>query len=119
VILYKAGYNPQSMADFFQTMGSQGGPAPPEFFSSHPNSANRQQAIQKQIAHWPAENYVTDSPNFDKIRQHATQLKVYSATEIEQGAKSGQWAALNQRNGASLHSSGASTFPTRVSQIGG
>jgi predicted Zn-dependent protease len=33
-ILYKAGYNPQGMADFFQTMGSQGGSAPPEFFSS-------------------------------------------------------------------------------------
>src|SRR6185369_3374646 len=54
VILYKAGYNPQSMADFFQTMGSQGGEAPPEFFSSHPNPKNRQQAIQKQITNWPA-----------------------------------------------------------------
>lgn len=115
VILYKAGYNPQGMADFFKTMGSQGGSAPPEFFSSHPNPGNRQQAIQKQIAHWPAGNYVADSPNFDKVRKHATQVKAYSAAEIAQGAKSGQWAALNQRNGATLHSSGASTFPTRAS----
>ena len=54
VILYKAGYNPQAMADFFQTLGSQGGSAPPQFLSSHPNPANRQQAIQKQIGGWPS-----------------------------------------------------------------
>lgn len=115
MILYKAGYNPQGMADFFQTMGSQGGSAPPEFFSSHPAPANRQQAIQKQIAPWPAQNYASDSPNFAKLRQHAMGIKTYSAAEIQQGAKSGQWAALNKRNGASLHSTGASTFPTRDS----
>ena len=55
VILYKAGYNPQAMVDFFKTMGAQAGAAPPELFSSHPNPGNRQQAIQKQIAHWPAQ----------------------------------------------------------------
>lgn len=115
VILYKAGYNPQSMVEFFKTMGAQAGAAPPELFSSHPNPGNRQQAIQKQIGNWPAENYVENSPDFDKIHQHAMQVKVYTAQEIQAGAKSGQWAALNQRNGASLHSSGASTFPTQSS----
>lgn len=113
MILYKAGFNPQGMADFFQTMGSQGGSAPPEFFSSHPNPVNRQQSIQKQIAPWPAQNYVSDSPGFTKVHQHAMGVRAYTAAEIQQGAKSGQWAALNKRNGASLHSSGASTFPTR------
>jgi hypothetical protein len=113
VILYKAGYNPQGMVDFFKTMGSEGGSAPPEFFSSHPNPANRQQSIQKQIAGWPPQNYVSDGANFEKLRQHAMGIRAYSAQEIAQGAKSGQWAELNRRNGASLHSSGASTFPTR------
>jgi Zn-dependent protease with chaperone function len=113
VILYKAGYNPQGMADFFKTMGSEGGSAPPQFFSSHPNPANRQQAVQKQIANWPAANYSGDSAEFTEVRQHAAQVKTYSAQEIQQGAKSGQWAALNQRNGASLHTTGASSFPTR------
>lgn len=112
MILYKSGYNPQGMVDFFQTMGSQGESAPPEFFSSHPNPVNRQQAIQKQIETWPAQNSQVDNANFMKIRQHALGVKSYTAAEIQQGAKSGQWAALNQRNGASLHSSGASTFPT-------
>jgi Zn-dependent protease with chaperone function len=113
VILYKAGYNPQAMVDFFKTMGSEGGSAPPEFFSSHPNPANRQQAVQKQISQWPPEKYVSNSPNFEKLRQHAMGMKTYSAEEIAQGAKSGQWAALNQKNGASL--SGASTGATGAS----
>ena len=114
VILYKAGYNPQSMVDFFKTMGAQPGAAPPELFSSHPNPGNRQEAIQKQIAKWPVTTYVEGSPDFDQTRQLAAQEKMYTAHEIEAGAKSGQWAALNQRNGASLTSSGASTFPTRA-----
>ena len=112
VILYKAGYNPQSMVDFFKTMGAQPGAAPPELFSSHPNPGNRQEAIRKQITGWPAANYVEESADFGKIQQSATRVKTYTAQEIQAGAKSGQWAALNQRNGASLHSSSASTFPT-------
>jgi hypothetical protein len=117
VILHKAGYNPQGMVDFFKTMGSQGGSAPPLFFTSHPNPDNLQQAIQKQIANWPSASYVGDSSSFDQLRQHASQVKAYTAAEIAQGAKSGQWAALNQRNGASLNSSSASAsaFPTRAS----
>ena len=113
VILHKAGYNPQAMADFFQTMGASGGAAPPVFFSSHPAPANRQQAIQKQIAHWPQQSYVGESLDFDKVREHAAQVKVYTAEEIAKGAKAGQWAAVNQQNGARFGSGGASTFPTR------
>jgi hypothetical protein len=114
VILYKAGYNPQSMADFFQTMASQGGSSPPAFFSSHPNSEDRKEKIQKYIASWPVGQYTVESANFDTVRQHASQLKTYTATEIQQGAKTGQWAAMNQQNGASLHSGGQSIFPTRA-----
>lgn len=116
VILYKAGYNPQSMADFFHTMAQgEGGKAPPEFFSSHPTSQHRQEAIQKYIAKWPPANYTVDSPEFANVKQHASSLRTYTAQEIQQGAKSGQWAQLNQSNGASLHSSGSEgIFPTRA-----
>nr|UXE45364.1 beta-barrel assembly-enhancing protease [uncultured bacterium] len=115
VILYKAGYNPQAMADFFKTLASQGGQAPPQLFSDHPNPGNRQEAISTQIAHWPSENYVGDSAAFTQVRQHASKVKAYTGQEIQAGAKSGQWAALNQRNGAGLSSAGASSFPTRAS----
>jgi len=114
MILYKAGYNPQSMVDFFKTMGEKAGSAPPELFSSHPNPGNRQEAIRKQIANWPAANYVTESQSFDDVHQRAEQMKTYTAEEIQAGAKSGQWAAANRRNGAALQSGGASSFPTRA-----
>src|SRR4029078_12999263 len=71
VILYKAGYNPQSMVDFFKTMGAEAGKAPPELFSSHPNPGNRQEAITKQIANWPAANYVEESAAFNDAHTHA------------------------------------------------
>jgi Zn-dependent protease with chaperone function len=115
LILYKAGYNPQSMVDFFKTMGAQAGAAPPELFSSHPNPGNRQEAVAKLIAPWPPQNYVGASPSFDQAHQHALKVKTYTAQEIEAGAKSGQWASLNQKNGAGLNSAGASSFPTRSS----
>jgi Zn-dependent protease with chaperone function len=114
VILYKAGYNPQGMVDFFKTMGGEGGPAPPEFFSSHPNPANRQTAIAKQIASWPAANYNVDNSNFEKIHMHASGVRVYSAQEIQAGAKSGQWAALNKKNGATLTSGAANALASRA-----
>jgi Zn-dependent protease with chaperone function len=115
VILHKAGYNPQSMADFFKTMGAVAGAAPPELFSSHPNPGNRQEAIAKLVAPWPATNYVDSSQSFAQAKQRASKMRLYTGQEIEAGAKSGQWASLNAKTGAGLNSAGASTFPTRGS----
>jgi hypothetical protein len=117
VILYKAGYNPQAMVDFFKTLAAQGGPTPPQFLSDHPNPENREQAIAKEIAPWAAQAYTANSPNFTQVHQHATKVKAYTQQEIQAGAKSGQWASLNQKNGAGLNSTGASTFPTRGSAV--
>lgn len=99
VIVYKAGYNPKAMADFFQKLAAQGS-AGPQFLSDHPNPGNRELAIQKEIASWPPKTYTTSSAAFDTVRQQAMGVRAYSAQEIAQGAKSGQWAQLNRRNGA-------------------
>jgi predicted Zn-dependent protease len=107
MILYKAGYNPQSMADFFKTLQEQGGKAPPQWLSDHPNPGNREQAIQKEISNWPPEKYAGDSSAFQKTRQHAMGVKAYTGQEIAQGAKSGQWATLNKKNGATFAQAGA------------
>jgi len=101
IILYKAGYNPQALADFFKKLAAQGSTGP-QFLSDHPNPGNREEAIQKEIASWQAKQYTISSPQFAKVRQHATSVKVYSADEIAQGAKTGQWAKLNQQNGATF-----------------
>src|SRR5664279_18928 len=100
IILYKAGYNPQSMADFFKTLAAQGGQVPPQILSDHPNPGNREQAIENEIRNWPPKQYVTNSAAFQKTKQHAMTVKTYTGEEIAAGAKTGQWAALNKQNGA-------------------
>src|SRR6516162_4313591 len=114
IILHKAGYNPQAMADFFKTLETQGG-SPPQWLSDHPNPGNREQAIEKEIRNWPPEHYANDSPGFQAARQHAIGVKAYTAQEIAQGAKSGAWAALNKKNGASFNPTGASLVSTSTS----
>ena len=99
IILYKAGYNPQALADFFQKLGAEGS-QPPQFLSDHPNPGNREAAIQKEIAPWPPKTYMTSNVAFDKVRQQAKGVTAYTGEEIAQGAKTGQWQALNQKNGA-------------------
>lgn len=99
IILYKSGYNPQAMADFFRKLAAEGSTGP-QFLSDHPNPGNREAAIQKEIASWPPEAYSTASAAFNAARQRAMGVKVYSAQEIAQGAKSGEWARLNKQNGA-------------------
>jgi beta-barrel assembly-enhancing protease len=99
IILYKAGYNPQALAAFFEKLGAEGS-QPPQFFSDHPNPGNREAAIQKEIAPWPPKTYLTSNAAFDKVRQQAMGVKAYTGEEIAKGAKTGQWAALNRQNGA-------------------
>jgi predicted Zn-dependent protease len=105
IILYRAGYNPQALADFFKTLDA-GGKHGPQFLSDHPNPGNREEAIQKEIKNWPPENYRTDSAMFSQVRQHAGSVKAYTAQEIAQGAKSGQWDAINRKNGAVFRNAG-------------
>jgi peptidase M48-like protein len=122
IIMYKAGYNPQAMADFFETLQKKYGGGGPQFLSDHPNPGNRTAAVQKEIAPWPRKNYVNDSPEFASAKQDATKVKAYSAQEIAQGAKSGLWAQQNQKNGSipknvpvsSNDGSGGAAAPTDV-----
>jgi len=100
VIMYRAGYNPQAMADFFETLQKKYGGGGPQFLSDHPNPGNRTQAVQNEIRNWPRKSYVNNSPEFATAKQDAARVKAYSGQEIQQGAKSGTWAQQNQKNGA-------------------
>lgn len=116
VILQKAGYNPQAMVDFFKTMEGSS-KVSPSLFSSHPNPGNRQQAIAKQIAAWPKGNFVDTTPEFDRIRQRSSEIRMYSGDEIAPGARSGQWVQFNrqqagQGGGSGSGGGGESIFPT-------
>src|SRR5947209_9458936 len=100
IIMYKAGYNPRSLAEFFQKLEKQGGGGGPQFLSDHPDPGNRVAAVDKEIRNWPAKNFQSDSPNFASAKQQANGVKTYTAQEIQAGVKQGVWAGQNRKNGA-------------------
>jgi Zn-dependent protease with chaperone function len=109
IIMYRAGYNPKSMADFFQKLEQKYGKGGPQLLSDHPNPGNRQQAIQQEVRNWPQKNYTTNSNEFPGVKQEAMKAKAYSAQEIANGAKAGTWEQQNRQNHvvpANLPSSG-------------
>src|SRR6185437_1648443 len=112
IIMYRAGYNPKAMADFFQKLEQKYGSGGPQLLSDHPNPGNREEAIQQEVRNWPPKNYITNSAEFPQIKQDALKIKGYSAQEIANGAKSGQWEQQNRKNNvvpANLPSSSSSS----------
>jgi Zn-dependent protease with chaperone function len=99
IIMYKAGYNPMELANFFETLGKQGG-SPPQFLSDHPNPGNRSAAIAKEIRHWPTQKYLSTSQSFTSVKKQAVGVKSYGAQEISDGAKQGLWTKQNIDSGA-------------------
>ncbi len=60
-IMARAGYDPRELARMFETIAKQGGGAPPQWLSSHPNPGNRtqyitQEAAQLRVAPRPSDN---------------------------------------------------------------
>jgi len=106
IIMYKAGYNPMELANFFEILNKQGDSGP-QFLSDHPNPGNRSEAIAKQIRSWPPEKYVSSSQAFQDAKKQAGSIKAYSAKEIAEGAKTGQWAKQNMESGATPKSAQA------------
>jgi len=100
IIMWKAGYNPKAMAEFFQKLEKEGGAGGPQFLSDHPNPGNRVQAVDEEIKDWPSKPYQDNSQAFLVAKQEAIKVKAYTAQQIEQGAKSGQWARQNRQTGA-------------------
>jgi hypothetical protein len=100
IIMYKAGYDPRALPQFFQKLEKEVGNGGPQFLSDHPNPGNRVEAIDKEIVDWPPKRYLAANPAFPQIRQQAKEVKAYNAQQISDGAKSGLWAQQNRQNGA-------------------
>jgi hypothetical protein len=100
IIMYKAGYNPKAMADFFTKLEQKYGKGGPQLLSDHPNPGNRQASIQSEIAPWPPKEYAGNTSSFASVKQYASSQKTYTAQEIDAGAKQKIWAQQNQKNGA-------------------
>jgi beta-barrel assembly-enhancing protease len=100
IIMYKAGYDPRAMAEFFQKLEKVAGNGGPQFLSDHPNPGNRVEAVESEIADWPPKKYVAGSPDFPRTKEQAKKVTAYSAQQIAEGAKTGRWALQNQQTGS-------------------
>jgi predicted Zn-dependent protease len=100
IIMYKAGYDPRAMAEFFQKLEKMAGNGGPQFLSDHPNPGNRVEAVNREIADWRPKQYLAGSPEFTQVKQQAKNVTAYTGQQIADGAKSGRWAAQNQQSGA-------------------
>jgi predicted Zn-dependent protease len=90
IIMYKAGYDPHYLAQFFQKLEQQGGAGGPQFLSDHPNPGNRYAAIDKEVKDWPGRSYHNDSSQFQQAKASVRSQRLYTAQEIAQMQKSGQ-----------------------------
>jgi beta-barrel assembly-enhancing protease len=100
IIVYRAGYNPKAMAEFFQKLETAGGGSGPQFLSDHPNPGNRVEAVEKEITNWRPKNYLSTSTAFLRAKQKASSVTAYSAQQIADGAKQGEWDRRNRQTGA-------------------
>lgn len=70
--MYLAGYNPQGMVTFFKKLAAAGQGDPgkiAKFFSSHPETVERINAIQRQIANLPPKKWLPESTqDFSRIK---------------------------------------------------
>ena len=100
ILMYKVGYDPVALAQFFQTLEQQGGASGPNFLSDHPNPGNRVAAIQEEVKGWAPVNSQVNNQKFLSIKQKAQSVRAYTSQEIAEGAKNNTWAQQNQRGGS-------------------
>ena len=69
-ILYRAGYDPYGMAQFFAIIQKKYPQQTIQFFSDHPNPGNRIRNVDEEIPRLgPKKNWKTDSPDFEAVKQ--------------------------------------------------
>ncbi len=100
IIMYKAGYNPVRLAQFFLRLEQNARSGGPQFLSDHPDPGNRVQAVQDEIRNWPSRQYHDSSPQFAQAKEEASGVRAYTAQQIQQMARSGQIHNVSGPGGA-------------------
>lgn len=78
-VLYDAGYDPRSMASFFENLNSLTAEKnPPEFFSDHPSPDHRIERVEEEIQRMGGvpEGAKKDSAEFEAIKKEVAKLPV-------------------------------------------
>lgn len=99
-VLYDSGYDPRAMAAFFENLNAsaQGGKAPPEFFSDHPNPDHRIERVDAEIRKLGGAppGAQKDSAEFESIKREVMALPPPAKTKpIPAGAKPGKAPPAN------------------------
>ncbi len=84
-IMYDTGYDPRALANFFAKLEKQMGKGSgvEQFFSDHPNPANRVQAVTQEAATLPArDSYRADSADFRLIKERVANAKPMTAEQL-------------------------------------
>jgi Zn-dependent protease with chaperone function len=94
-LMARSGYDPRDMANMFQTIQAKGGGGGPEWLSSHPNPANRYEAINKEAASLRVTSPVRNTAEFTQVKSRLQRMA--PAPTTEQVMKQG--GAGNRRTG--------------------
>jgi hypothetical protein len=86
-MLYDAGYDPNGLPQFFQTLQIKYGSGGSQFLSDHPNPGNRSEYVDKEIASFvPRANNITNTPEFARIHEEVKNMHAYTAREVSSGS---------------------------------
>ena len=80
-LMARSGYDPRDMANMFQTIQAKGGGGGPEWLSSHPNPANRFEAINKEAASLRVTNPVRNTTEFTQVKSRLQRMAPAPTTE--------------------------------------
>ena len=80
-LMARSGYDPRDMANMFQTIQAKGGGGGPEWLSSHPNPANRFEAINKEAASLRVTNPVRNTAEFTQVKSRLQRMAPAPTTE--------------------------------------
>jgi hypothetical protein len=91
-IMARAGYDPRGMADMFRTIEQQSkGGGGPEWLSSHPNPANRYEAIMKEAAMLRVDGSGPSPAEFQSVQARLRSMSpAYTAEQIARAKQQGQ-----------------------------
>ncbi len=123
-ILYRAGYDPRGLPQFFEAIQAKYGAGGAQLLSDHPNPGNRTEYVNAEIQTLPQRTGATvTTAQFKQVHGEAMTQKALTAKEIQAGAwkGAGLYAAGPGSNGAVIpvSSGGGAAAPGGAAATGG
>ena len=100
-LMARAGYDPRDMATMFETIQRQGGRGGPEWLSSHPNPANRAQAITREAELMGANRRQVSNAEFQSVQARLNELPPAPTSEQVARARERGYERSSGGSGAS------------------